>query len=182
MQQDYIRDAAVVRDAIKDAPAAAGFTEVIDSTVRSTLAYVLERVAAAHSGTAQHAAYNHLLEVISGQLTHLRKTHANDALYNEIRDAISEGYGQFRQATSVSELQAAYYVLTQAYVALAKQTLPGYTLEDRALFDQALRHGHHDELELPTTGSSGTRMTECVVFSRQELSAFAADLLKQQSK
>jgi hypothetical protein len=182
MQQDYIRDAAVVRAVIQAAEPAAGFLELMNSTVRPTWAYALGRIIAAHSGTSQHAAYNELLDVISGQLTYLRKTHSSDALYSEIREAISSGYSQFRQATTIPEMQAAYQLLMQAYVALAQQTLPGYTMEDRALFDQALRHGHHDELELPTPGTSGTRMTECVVFSRQELSAFAADLLKQHSK
>jgi len=182
MQQDYIRDAEVARAAIQAAEPAAGFMQLMNSTVRATWAYVLERVSAAHSGTSQHAAYNALLDVISGQLTQMRKTCPNDALYSEIREAIGPGYSLFRQATTVPELQAAYQLLTRAYVALARQTLPGYTQEDRALFDQALRHGRLDELELPTPGTSGTRMTECVVFSRQELSAFAADLLRQQSK
>jgi hypothetical protein len=181
MQQDYIRDAAVVREALKDAPVAPGFMELTDSSVRAAWAHALERISAAHSGTSQHAAYYGLLDVISGQLTQLRKTHTC-ALYEEMRDGISSGYGQFRQATTVPELQAAYLLLTQAYVALAKQTLPGYTPADSALFDLALRHGHRDELDLPTPGTSSTRMTECVVFSRQALSAFAADLLKQQSK
>lgn len=181
MQQNYIRDATVVREAIKDAPAAAGFVELMDSTVRTTWAYVLERVSAAHSGTSQHVAYNSLLDVISGQLTKLRNTYVSEALYEEIRVAISPGYSQFRQATTIPELQAAYLQLTQAYVALAQQTLPGYTPADRSLFDLAIRHGHRDHLELPMPGTSGTRETECVVFSRQELSAFAADLLAQKS-
>jgi hypothetical protein len=182
MPQEYICDAAVVQKALRDAPVAAGYMEVTDSTFRATLTYALERVTTPYSSTSQQAAYSHLLEVFVNELTDLRKTYASDHLYDEICEAVSQGYVQFRRATVVAELQAAYYLLTQAHVAMVHQTLPGYTPADHTLFELAVRHGRRDLREMPVSlGSSVTRDKECVVFSHQALSAFVADLLAQKS-